>query len=93
MFNSSRYVEKGDFVRLSNLTLGYTLKDKSWLGDTTIKVYGGGQNLFLITDYTGYDPELSSRRSDQGNEDVAPGINVGAYPNPRTYTLGVKVGF
>ncbi|MGB5668049.1 MAG: TonB-dependent receptor [Maribacter sp.] len=93
LFNSSRYVEKGDFVRLSNLTLGYTLKDKSWLGDTTIKIYGGGQNLFLITDYTGYDPELSSRRSDQGNEDVAPGINVGAYPNPRTYTLGVKVGF
>ncbi|MCK0188946.1 TonB-dependent receptor [Arenibacter sp. F20364] len=94
LFNSSRYIEKGDFVRLSNLTIGYTLKDKSWLGDTTVKIYGGGQNLFLITDYSGYDPEATSRRgSDQGNADVAPGINVGAYPIPRTYTLGVKVGF
>jgi len=92
-FNSSRYIEKGDFVRLSNLTLGYTFRDFSWMGDATIKVYGGGQNLFLITDYSGFDPELSSRRGGQGNADVAPGINVGAYPNPRTYTLGVKVGF
>ncbi|MEX0288294.1 MAG: SusC/RagA family TonB-linked outer membrane protein [Flavobacteriaceae bacterium] len=92
-FNSSRYVEKGDFIRLSNLTLGYTFENLSWLGDANVKIYGGGQNLFLITDYSGYDPELSSRRTNQGNADVAPGINVGAYPNPRTYTLGLKVGF
>ncbi|SHF84485.1 TonB-linked outer membrane protein, SusC/RagA family [Arenibacter palladensis] len=93
LFNSSRYIEKGDFVRLSNLNIGYTFKDFAGLSNTTLKLYVGGQNLFLITDYSGYDPELSSRRGDQGNEDVAPGINVGAYPNPRTYTLGVKVGF
>ncbi|MGB5438018.1 MAG: TonB-dependent receptor [Maribacter sp.] len=93
LFNSSRYVEKGDFVRLSNLTIGYTFNDVAGMDNTSIKVYAGGQNLFLITDYSGYDPELSSRRTDQGNADVAPGINVGAYPNPRTYTLGVKVGF
>ncbi|MRI00100.1 SusC/RagA family TonB-linked outer membrane protein [Kriegella sp. EG-1] len=91
LFNSSRYVEKGDFARLSNLTLGYTIKDV--LGLDSIKIYGGGQNLFLITDYSGYDPESTSRRTDQGNEDVAAGVQVGSYPNPRTYTLGVKVGF
>ncbi|MGS0523907.1 hypothetical protein ACU8V7_00645 [Zobellia nedashkovskayae] len=78
---------------MSNLTIGYTIKDIKGLGDTTIKLYGGGQNLFLITDYSGYDPEGTSRRSEQGNEDVASGINIGAYPNPRTYTLGVKIGF
>ena len=93
LFNSSRYIEKGDFVRLSNLTIGYTFTDIAGTTGTTLKLYGGGQNLFLITDYSGYDPELSSRRSDQGNADVAPGIDVGAYPNPRTYTLGIKVGF
>ncbi|MBU2946200.1 SusC/RagA family TonB-linked outer membrane protein [Zobellia uliginosa] len=93
LYESSRYVEKGDFIRLSNLTIGYTIKDIKGLGDTTIKLYGGGQNLFLITDYSGYDPEGTSRRSAQGNEDVASGINIGAYPNPRTYTLGVKIGF
>jgi TonB-linked SusC/RagA family outer membrane protein len=91
LFNSSRYVEKGDYMRLANLTLGYTIQDV-W-GIDSIKLYAGGQNLFLITDYSGYDPELTSRRTNQGNEDVAPGINVGAYPNPRTYTLGIKVGF
>ena len=52
-----------------------------------------GQNLFLITDYSGYDPELSSRKGNQGIEDVAPGINIGAYPNPRVYSFGVKLGF
>jgi TonB-linked SusC/RagA family outer membrane protein len=92
-FNSSRYVEKGDFIRLSNLNIGYTFKDVAGMAGTTLKVYASGQNLFLITDYSGYDPELSSRRGNQGNADVAPGINLGAYPNPRTYTFGVKVGF
>ena len=92
-YNSSNYIEKGDFIRLSNLNIGYTFKDVAGIEGSTLKVYAAGQNLFLITDYSGYDPELSSRRSGQGNEDVAPGINVGAYPNPRTYTFGVKIGF
>lgn len=91
LFNSSRYVEKGDYVRLSNLNIGYEFKELPGLANTTLKLYAGGQNLFLITDYSGYDPELSSRRG--GQADVAPGINVGAYPNPRTFTVGLKVGF
>lgn len=92
-YNSSRVIEKGDFIRLSNLSIGYTFDNLPWFKNGTIKVYGSGQNLFLITDYSGYDPELSSRKSGQGTEDVAPGINIGAYPNPRTYTFGVKVEF
>ena len=91
LFNSSRYIEKGDYIRLSNLTVGYTMREVGGLD--SIKLYAGGQNLFLITDYSGYDPEITSRKGDQGNEDVAPGVNIGAYPNPRTYTLGIKVGF
>ncbi len=92
--NSSRYVEKGDFIRLSNLTLGYNF-DSPVKGIDYIKVYGSGQNLFLITDYSGYDPEISSSQSTQGapNPDVSAGIDSGAIPNPRTYTFGVKVGF
>ncbi len=92
-YNSSRYIEKGDFIRLSNLNIGYTIRNLSKSNDTTLKIYAGGQNLFLITDYTGYDPELSSRKGNQGTEDVAPGINIGAYPNPRTFTIGAKLGF
>ncbi len=93
LFNSSRYIEKGDFVRLSNLNIGYTFTDVGGLANTSLKVYAGGQNLFLITDFSGYDPELSSRRTNQGNADVGAGINVGAYPNPRIFNLGVKIGF
>jgi len=91
-YNSSRYIEKGDFIRLSNLNLGYNFGS---VGNTdmSLKVYASGQNLLLITGYSGYDPELSSRKSNQGTEDVAPGINIGAYPNPRTLTFGVKLGF
>ncbi len=94
LYGSSRYVEKGDFIRLSNLALGYTITDVAGLEGTSLKIYASGQNLFLITDYSGYDPEATSRRTNnQGNEDAASGINIGAYPNPRTYSLGLKIGF
>ena len=91
-YNSSRYIEDGSFIRLTNLNLGYNVGNIPNT-DMTAKVYASGQNLLLITNYSGYDPELSSRKSGQGTEDVAPGINIGAYPNPRTITLGVKLGF
>ncbi|TGV04376.1 SusC/RagA family TonB-linked outer membrane protein [Flavivirga rizhaonensis] len=105
-YGSSRYVEDGSFIRLSNLTIGYNFKDI--LGLNSLKVYAGGQNLFLITDYSGYDPEHTSRPSDStgnsfdnsgnpsddgANVDVAAGIDTGSYPNPRTVTLGVKIDF
>ena len=90
---STRYVENGKFIRLSNLALGYTFRDIGGSG-TTAKLYVSGQNLFLITDYTGYDPEHTSRPANNaGNVDVAAGINAGSYPNPRTVSVGIKVGF
>ncbi|QCX40331.1 TonB-dependent receptor [Aureibaculum algae] len=89
---STRYVEDGSFIRLQNLTIGYTLRDLGFIN--SLKIYAGGQNLFMITDYTGYDPEHTSRPADNaGNVDVAAGINAGAYPNPRTFTVGFKLGF
>ncbi len=87
--NSSRYVEDGSFIRLSNLSLGYTFNQPT-KGFDYIKIYASGQNLFLITDYKGYDPEVSSNRG--GSADQASGIDAGAVPNPRLYTLGVKIG-
>jgi len=92
---STRFVEKGDFIRLSNLTLGYTLKNIPQ-SNANIKLYVTGQNLFLITDYSGYDPEHTSTKANnntEGNVDVAAGINAGAYPNPRSFIFGIKVGF
>lgn len=93
LLNSSQYIEDGGYVRLSNLTLGYTIHDL--LGIRT-KFYISGQNLALITDYSGYDPEITSRPGNQaaGNQqDVGAGINLGAIPTPRSYTFGVKFDF
>ncbi len=91
LLNSSRYVEKGDFARLSNVSVGYTF-DNPIKGIENLKLYASGQNLALITGYSGYDPEVTSSPTG-GNSDVASGINIGAFPNPRTYTVGLKVGF
>ncbi|WP_204356546.1 SusC/RagA family TonB-linked outer membrane protein [Arcticibacterium luteifluviistationis] len=85
---SSRYVEDGTFARLNNLSIGYTLKDIGKI--PSIRIYASGQNLVLLTKYTGYDPEGSDKDYDNGNSDSAAGVNVGAYPNPRVLTFGVK---
>ncbi|WP_111706440.1 SusC/RagA family TonB-linked outer membrane protein [Lutibacter citreus] len=94
IIGSSRFVEDGSFIRLQNLAIGYTIRD---LGSIeSLRLYASGQNLFLITDYRGYDPELTSVSADpdeRGNGDVAAGIDAGAYPNPRTITLGFKLNF
>lgn len=87
---SSRYVEKGDFGRLSNLSVGYTFKNIPKL--PSLKIYASGQNLLLITKFTGYDPEGSDQDYGNGNNDTAAGVNVGAYPNARVITFGAKIG-
>jgi TonB-dependent starch-binding outer membrane protein SusC len=87
---SSRYVEKGDFARLRNLSLGYNIKNVP--GFNSVKVYASGQNLLLLTQFTGYDPEVSDRDSNNGNSDTAAGVNTGSYPNARVLTFGIKVG-
>ena len=94
VLNSSRYVEDGSFVRLSNLKLGYTFDDVI-KNVESLQIYVSGQNLVLLTDYSGYDPEVSSTpvNQDLNNTDAGAGIDIGAYPNPRTFTLGLKLQF
>ncbi|MBU2946198.1 SusC/RagA family TonB-linked outer membrane protein [Zobellia uliginosa] len=95
--NTSRWVEKGDFVRLSNLKLGYTFDDDIIKGVSNLQLYISASNLILITDYSGYDPEVSSQvrtyTGETANADAGAGIDVGAMPNPRTGTLGIKLTF
>ncbi len=88
--NSSQYVYDADFVKLKNLSLTYSIP-QSVLGRAKIRsidVYVSGQNLFCITKYPGYDPELTNAQSA-----MTQGIEMGVIPNPRTYTLGFRVGF
>lgn len=80
---SSRFVEKGDYLRLKNIQLGYTLPNNisHKLGMSKCRVYVSGSNLLTWTKYTGYDPE------------VAGGVDYGNYPQARTFMFGLNLSF
>lgn len=86
----SHLVEDGSFLRGKNLVLGYTFPS-DWTKRFSVKylrVYGSVQNFFLITSYSGYDPEVSD-----ATQTFAQGITVFGYPKPRTFTIGLNVSF
>lgn len=88
---SDRYVEDGSYVRIQNLTLGYSLPSSllSKVKISRLKVYGSVQNLYTFTKYSGYDPEIGSF-----NQNVLlSGVDNGRYPTPRTYSLGINLEF
>ncbi|MDR3141554.1 MAG: TonB-dependent receptor, partial [Tannerellaceae bacterium] len=89
-FNSSRFVYDGSFVKLKNLSLAYNIPKKllSKLCIDNLEVYVSGQNLFTFTSFPGYDPETTSATGAQTQ-----GIEMGVIPNPRTYTVGLRIGF
>ncbi len=87
----SRFIEDGSFLRLKNLTIGYTLP-KTWTRKVYIsklRVYFTGQNLWLLSDYKGFDPEVSMRASNP----MTPSLDWGAYPKSRVFTFGIDVTF
>jgi iron complex outermembrane receptor protein len=88
---STRFLEKGDFLRLQNATLGYNfdINEDSFLNSLRLSVTG--QNLFIITDYTGLDPEVNTDKSLNGIPTA--GIEYTTYPRARTVTLGLNVSF
>lgn len=88
--NSSRYIEDGSFIRLSNIALGYNFNSGFIKGISSFRLYASAQNIFTGTNYSGYDPEVSSTgaASDQGAS-----IDWGAYPNAKTISFGLNIGF
>lgn len=84
-------LEDGSYVRLSNVTLGYTLPAKwvSQRGFRTTRVYVTGNNLYTWTDYSGYNPDVSG----MGVGNINRGVDVGAYPLARSITVGINVGY
>lgn len=83
-------VEDGSFLKLSNVTLGYTFPAR-WVkkaGLASLRLYATGSNLFTWTPYTGFDPESST----MGNS-LTPGVDFGAYPRSRSYVCGINVTF
>jgi TonB-linked SusC/RagA family outer membrane protein len=87
-------VEDGSFLRLNNVTLGYSLPKNliSRLRMTKFRVYGTVYNAFLWTNYTGYDPEVTATRNSSYSA-LTPGVDYSAYPKSRNYTVGVNVTF
>lgn len=84
---SDRYVEDGSFVKLKNIQLGYTIsKFPNRIRISKIRIYFQVKNALVITKYTGFDPEIAGGVLDTG-------IDRGAYPQARTYALGIDVKF
>ncbi len=84
-------VEDGSFLRLTSATLGYTLPEKltKKILISRLRFYVTGTNLFCLTNYSGYDPEVDTRRSTP----LTPGVDYSAYPKSRGYVVGVNVTF
>ena len=90
---SDRYIEDGSYIRLKNITLGYTFP-KSMLTKLKIenlRVYANLQNVYTLTKYTGYDPEVGA--STQDSTGLTFGVDNGRYPSPLTCSFGLNITF
>ncbi len=88
---SDRYIENGSYLRVKNITLGYTFP-KKWIvkwGLESLRIYANFQNLITITKYSGYDPEIGVSTASIN----VMGLDNGRYPSPTTYSFGLNVTF
>ncbi|MGS2763537.1 SusC/RagA family TonB-linked outer membrane protein [Sinomicrobium sp. M5D2P9] len=93
---SDHFVEDGSFLRLRNIQLAYNLPMEKikFLGLATAKIYVSAQNLFTITGYSGLDPEIGEVTDIDGNGGIqSRGVDFGAYPSAKTFTMGVNLKF
>ena len=90
---SSRYIEDGSYLRIKNITLGYTFPKKllSKAKIENLRIYCNIQNLYTFTKYSGYDPEIGA--STQDATGLTYGIDNGRYPSPTTYSIGLNITF
>lgn len=86
---SRRFVEDGSFVRIKNVTLGYNIPVGVIKGVTSMRVAFGVNNLHTFTNYSGFDPEMNS----YGDNPALFGVDLGGYPNSRTYNLSIRCNF
>ncbi len=94
--NSTRWLEDGSYVRLKNVSFGYTLPASltQRFGVQRLRAYFSGQNLWTSTNYKGYDPEVSTFSEGSGtNSTLAFGTDFLTYPQAKTYTFGLNVTF
>ena len=85
---SDRYIEDGSYIRLKNITLGYTFPSKL-INKWGLRIYANIQNLLTITGYDGYDPEIGASTSSPN----VYGLDNGRYPSPTVYSFGLNISF
>lgn len=85
---STRFLEKADFLRLKNLSLSYEIPRKALGNKAGLRLFVSATNLWTLTNYTGIDPEANSAAGD-----IRQGIDYGSYPNARTFTGGCTLSF
>lgn len=97
---SSRWIQDASFLRVENLTIGYTISNVDALSDIVglvrrVRIYVAANNLFVFTAYNGWDPEVNTEASASvGNIPILSlGIDYTNYPRPRSFTAGISLGF
>lgn len=88
---STRYLEDGSFLRLNNATLGYNFNTGKFNWVKNLRLSLTGQNLFVITNYSGFDPEVNQDRSVAGIQSF--GIDLNGYPKARTFVFSLNASF
>lgn len=93
---STRFLEDGSYLRLKNVMVGYTIPEKSLQTLTKgvvrgFRIYISAQNVFTITKYTGYDPEVGNRTVNTSA--LTNGIDAAVYPQPKAYQVGIQANF
>ncbi len=88
---SSRWIEDGSYLRLDNINIGYNFNSDAIKFLQRARVYVTGQNLFVLTNYTGFDPEVRTNTNTGGTAPI--GVDYIAYPRPRVFQLGASLSF
>jgi hypothetical protein len=88
---SDRYIEDGSYLRIKNIALGYNF-DKKLLKSlhlSSLRIYTNIQNLYTLTKYTGFDPEIGASTASSN----VYGLDNGRYPSPQVYSVGLNLSF
>lgn len=88
---TTRYIEDASYLRVKSLTLGYSVPQKllKRFKIRSVRMYGTANNLYTLTNYTGWDPEVNAN----SRNPAAMGIDFGSYPQPKTYIVGLNLSF
>lgn len=92
---SSQFIEDGSFINMKNIALSYNLDSRflEKIGFSKLRLYASVENLFIITDYTGFDPESTASPISVNNRDADVGIDYNSYPINRSVTFGLNLAF